>query len=70
MQFMTQLFMLIVGLIMGYLMWVIKRYQGKVDSLETRMIKVETIMELLGDIKNDLNTVKTDVEVIKSRMDS
>lgn len=67
---MTQLFMLIVGLIMGYLMWVIKRYQGKVDSLETRMIKVETIMELLGDIKNDLNTVKTDVEVIKSRMDS
>lgn len=66
----TQLLMLVIGAIMGYIMWIVKRYQIKVDNLETRMTKVETIMDLLGDIKADLNTVKTDVEVIKSRLDS
>ena len=64
----TNLFMMIVGSIMGYLMWVVKRYQTKVDELDTRMTKVETIMELLGDIQTNLNTVKTDVEVIKSKL--
>lgn len=64
----AKLLMLVMGSVMSYMFWILKRYQNKVDELETRMTKVETIMELLGDIKSDLAHVKTDVEVIKSKV--
>ncbi len=54
--------------IMGLQWWQIKRYITKVDNLENRVTKIETMMELLGDIKADVGGIKTDVEVIKSRM--
>lgn len=64
----TQLFLAIVGVIMGYLLWLIKRYQIKVDELDNRVTKVETIMDLLGDIRSDLSAMKTDIEVIKTKL--
>ncbi len=56
------------GCITAYLFWMIKRYQTKVDDLEHRVTKIETLMELLGDISKDIGTVKTDVAVIKSKV--
>lgn len=54
--------------IVSYLGWNIKRYQTKVDDLESRVKTIETIMDLLGNIREDINQVKTDVEVIKSKI--
>lgn len=65
---MTQLFLALMGVIMGYLLWLIKRYQTKVDDLDSRVTKVETIMGLLGDIRSDLSSMKTDIEVIKTKL--
>lgn len=62
------IFMLIAGGFMSFMWWQLKRYVTKVDALENRVIKIETILELLGDIKKDISQVKTDVEVIKTQM--
>lgn len=64
----TELAMVTIGAVMGYLMWIIKRYQTKVDDLDTRVTKIETVMQLLGDIKSDLSSVRTDIEVIKVKL--
>lgn len=54
---------------MAMMWWNIKRYIAKVDDLENRVVKIETVLDLLGDIKKDISCVKTDVEVIKSRLE-
>ena len=48
--------------------WLLKRYIQKVDDFEGRLTRVETVLDILGDIRNDLGAVKTDVEVIKSTL--
>lgn len=62
------LILMIIGGIVSYLFWQLKRYIVKVDDLENRVITIETVIGLLGDIKEDLHSVKTDVEVIKSKL--
>ena len=57
-------------LLVGYFVWIIKRYQNKVDEMDNRLTKVETILTVLGDIKDDLAFLRTDVAVIKSRLDN
>lgn len=52
---------------MGLMWWQVKRYIIKVDDIENRVIKLETVMELLGDIRKDVSVIKMDVEVIKSK---
>lgn len=50
--------------------WTLKKYINKVDALEVRITRIETLLEVLGDIKSDINIIKTDVEVIKSNYKS
>ena len=60
--------MVVLGGIMAFLWWTVRKYILKVDDLETRVTKLETVMYMLGDIRSDIGQVKTDVEVIKARM--
>lgn len=64
----TEIVISIVASIMAYFFYSIRAYHVKVNELDARVTKVETIIELLGDIKKDLHTVRTDVEVIKSKL--
>ena len=54
--------------VIGYLWWSMKQLILKVDDHEKRLVKVETILVILGDIKEDIGVSRTDVEVLKSRM--
>ena len=56
------------GTLLGAFGYFFKRYSSKVDELENRMVKVETIMTTLLDIHKDIQQVKTDVEVIKVKL--
>ncbi len=58
----------ILFMILGAFGYFFKRYSSKVDELENRMVKVETIMTSLLDIHKDIQQVKTDVEVIKVKL--
>jgi flagellar biogenesis protein FliO len=57
----------IITLVFGYVSWEVKRLITKVDDLNNRVTKVETILDVLGDIRDDINIIRTDVEVLKSR---
>lgn len=54
--------------VIGYLWWSMKQLILKVDDHEKRLVKVETILVILGDIKEDIGVIRTDVEVLKSRV--
>ena len=58
----------ILFMLLGSFGYFFKRYSSKVDELENRMVKVETIMTTLSDIHKDIQQVKTDVEVIKVKL--
>lgn len=65
----VEIFYGFVFMVLGCFGWFLRNYKDKVDQLETRMVKLETIIELLGNIKQDLNDVKIDVVEIKTKID-
>ena len=65
----TELILAVITFGGGYALWLMKRYINKVDTLEGRVTKVETIIDLLGNIKEEIGNIKTDVAVIKSKVE-
>lgn len=65
---------IIVGLLLtgifGFVGWLIKAKFTKLEEVDTRLTKVETKLDVLGDINTTLNKLRTDVEIIKAKMES
>lgn len=61
--------LLLGGSIGAFLLWLLKRKFNEIDELDTRVIKIETKFDVLGDINESLHYVRTDVEVIKSKVE-
>lgn len=59
---------MLLGAVVTYLLWVIKKYQAKVDELDNRVTRIETIISLLGDIKQEISGIKCDIAVIKNKI--
>lgn len=57
------------GAISAFLLWLGKRKFNEIDELDTRVTKIETKLDVLGDISESLQHVRTDVEVIKSKVE-
>lgn len=55
--------------VLGFCGWFIKKKFNQVDDIDTRLTKVETKLDVLGDIKDSLYHVRSDVEVIKSKVE-
>ena len=66
----THLIMAVLGGCMSYILYLIKKYQTKVDELESRVTRIETIISLLGDIKDEISNIKVDVAVIKNKVNN
>lgn len=64
---------LIMGLILtgifGFIGWIIKAKFSKLEDVDTRLTKVEVKMDVLGDINTALNQLRTDVEIIKTKLE-
>lgn len=63
-----ELGLLILSGVVGFLGWLVKTRFSKVDDISNRMTIVETKLDVLGDINATLHKLRTDVEIIKSRM--
>lgn len=59
---------MIVG-IMAFVGWVLQAKLTQVDSMDDRLIQVETKINVLGDINHTLHLLRTDIEIIKVRME-
>jgi len=59
----------LVGLL-GFIGWLIKDRFKKLEDVDSRLTKVETKLDVLGDINATLNKLKTDVEIIKIQVEN
>ena len=53
----------------AFLSWLIKDRFKSLYDIETRMITVEAKLDVMGDINNTLHELRTDVAVIKQRLE-
>lgn len=61
---------LIVLGILGFIGWLVRDRFKKLEEVDTRLVKVETKLDVLGDINNTLNTLRTDIEIIKAKLEA
>lgn len=63
----------VVGLLLtgvfGFIGWLIRDRFKKLEDVDGRLIKVETKLDVLGDINTTLHALRTDVELIKQRLE-
>ena len=60
---------LVMGLL-SFIGWLIKDRFKKLEDVDSRLTKVETKLDVLGDINATLNKLRTDVEIIKIQVEN
>lgn len=60
---------IIVGLL-SFIGWLVRDRFKKLEDVDSRLTKVETKLDVLGDINATLNKLKTDVEIIKIQVEN
>lgn len=60
---------LVLGAI-GFIGWLIRSRFSMLDDLDRRVNTLEVKFDILGDIVNTLHEVKTDIAVIKTKLES
>ena len=61
--------LLVLGLF-SFIGWLIRDRFKKLEDVDSRLIKVEVKLDVLGDINTTLHALRTDVELIKQRLQS
>ena len=59
---------LLVAGVFSFIGWLIRDRFKKLEDVDSRLIKVETKLDVLGDINTTLHALRTDVELIKQRL--
>lgn len=60
---------ILVTSIVSFFGYIMRKKWDKVDDIENRLTKVETKLDVLGDISTTLHRLRTDVEIIKVQME-
>ena len=60
---------IVMGLL-SFIGWLIRDRFKKLEDVDSRLTKVETKLDVLGDINATLNQLRTDVEIIKIQVES
>ena len=56
--------------LLSFIGWLIRDRFKKLEDVDSRLTKVETKLDVLGDINATLNALRTDVEIIKIQVES
>jgi len=59
----------LVGLL-SFIGWLVRDRFKKLEDVDSRLTKVETKLDVLGDINATLNKLRTDVEIIKIQVEN
>jgi hypothetical protein len=55
--------------VLSFVGWLIRDRFKKLEEVDGRLIKVEVKLDVLGDINTTLHALRTDVELIKQRLE-
>ena len=56
--------------LLSFIGWLIRDRFKKLEDVDSRLTKVETKLDVLGDINATLNKRRTDVEIIKIQVEN
>lgn len=60
---------LLIAGVFSFIGWLIRDRFKKLEDVDSRLIKVEVKLDVLGDINTTLHALRTDVELIKQRLE-
>jgi hypothetical protein len=56
--------------LLSFIGWLVRDRFKKLEDVDSRLTKVETKLDVLGDINATLNKLRTDVEIIKIQVEN
>jgi len=65
----VELITIVIMAVVGFIAWLIQLKLKQIDSINDRVTTIETKLDVMGDINTSLAELKTDVAVIKHRLE-
>ena len=65
----VELITIVIMSVVGFIAWLIQLKLKQIDSINDRVTTIETKLDVMGDINTSLAELKTDVAVIKHRLE-
>lgn len=65
----VELITIVIMAVVGFIAWLIQLKLKQIDSINDRVTTIETKLDVMGDISTSLAELKTDVAVIKHRLE-
>lgn len=65
----VELITIVIMAVVGFIAWLIQLKLKQIDSINDRVTTIETKLDVMGDINASLAELKTDVAVIKHRLE-
>ena len=62
--------MLCIVTLAGFLGWLMQTKVKQIETLNDRVTTIETKLQVMGDIRESLGEIKTDVAVIMNKLES
>ena len=65
----VELITIVIMAVVGFIAWLIQLKIKQIDNINDRVTTIETKLDVMGDINTSLAELKTDVAVIKHRLE-
>ena len=65
----VELITIVIMAVVGFIAWLMQLKLKQIDSINDRVTTIETKLDVMGDINTSLAELKTDVAVIKRRLE-
>lgn len=65
----VELITIVIMAVVGFIAWLIQLKLKQIDNINDRVTTIETKLDVMGDINTSLAELKTDVAVIKHRLE-
>lgn len=65
----VEIITIVIMAVVGFIAWLIQLKLKQIDSINDRVTTIETKLDVMGDINTSLAELKTDVAVIKHRLE-
>ena len=66
----VELITIVIMAVVGFIAWLIQLKLKQIDNINDRVTTIETKLDVMGDINTSLAELKTDVAVIKHKLES
>lgn len=65
-----EIIMLAIVTLAGFLGWLVQTKFKQIETINDRVTTIETKLQVMGDIRQSLGEIKTDVAVIMNKLES